>query len=427
MNLIIQATQERREVALGKGLALAISDLIVTREYARLEGDLQQIMGNESVKSVLVTDLSGKVLAYLKRNHNQEKSEPDFLLTQISTPKNLAGDFTIKKENDISKLWYKVDYGIALGWIRIESFNNFSDELLSNFRYNIFVSVFILFIGLFGTALAFFNRTKQKAKTDISEIKKASAEREVRLQEMQENQRLNSLGVLVAGLAHEINNPLGIALTATTYIGDSAADLRKNIAHLESTDLADFLEDQETAFQLIADNLKRASNLVVGFKDIASDRVLDDLKEINLRDYVRSIEQSLTPVLKNAHCKLSLDIDPTIFMQVNTGSLSQLITNLVLNATIHAFSGVKDCQIQIAGKQDSQHIFLKISDNGNGIPAHVLPNLFTPFYTTKRADGGTGLGLYVSRQIATDILMGRLSVQNLPDKGCEFTLEIPRH
>ena len=245
--------------------------------------------------------------------------------------------------------------------------------------------------------------------------------------ELQESRRLKSLGVLVAGLAHEINNPLGIALTASTHANHSVADLRKNIAHLESTDLADFLEDQETAFQLIADNLKRASNLVVGFKDIASDRVLDDLKEINLRDYVRSIEQSLTPVLKNAHCKLSLDIDPTIFMQVNTGSLSQLITNLVLNATIHAFSGVKDCQIQIAGKQDSQHIFLKISDNGNGIPAHVLPNLFTPFYTTKRADGGTGLGLYVSRQIATDILMGRLSVQNLPDKGCEFTLEIPRH
>jgi len=245
--------------------------------------------------------------------------------------------------------------------------------------------------------------------------------------EMQENQRLKSLGVMVAGLAHEINNPLGIALAAITHMSQIAANLRKNVVNLKPTDLADFLEDEEIAFQLIFDNLRRASNLVEGFKDIAADRVLDERKEINLQDYIHSIEQSLKPALKNANCKLNYDIDPTISMQVNTGSLSQLITNVVLNALIHAFDGQKDCRIQIVGKQESQNIILKISDNGKGIPADVLPNLFTPFYTTRRADGGTGLGLYVSRQIATDILKGSLSVQNLPDKGCEFTLQVPRH
>ena len=264
-------------------------------------------------------------------------------------------------------------------------------------------------------------------QTDISALKKVSTEREALLQEMQENQRLKSLGVLVAGLAHEINNPIGIALTATTHISQTSATMRQNVMNLKDTELTEFLEDEEIAFQLIFDNLRRASDLVRGFKDIAADRSLDEKKEINLRSYIQSIEQSILPVLKKAHCKLTVEIDPSISLRINTGSLGQLITNLVLNATIHAFDGLENCRIQITGNQNSQYVTLKISDNGNGIPVHVLPNLFTPFFTTNRSKGGTGLGLYVSRQIATEVFEGSLNVQNLPDGGCEFTLQIPKH
>ena len=264
-------------------------------------------------------------------------------------------------------------------------------------------------------------------QTDISTLKKVSTEREALLQEMQENQRLKSLGVLVAGLAHEINNPIGIALTATTHISQTSATMRQNVMNLKDTELTEFLEDEEIAFQLIFDNLRRASDLVRGFKDIAADRSLDEKKEINLCSYIQSIEQSILPVLKKAHCKLTVEIDPSISLRINTGSLGQLITNLVLNATIHAFDGLEDCRIQITGNQNSQYLTLKISDNGNGIPVHVLPNLFTPFFTTNRSKGGTGLGLYVSQQIATEVFKGSLNVQNLPDGGCEFTLQIPKH
>ena len=262
---------------------------------------------------------------------------------------------------------------------------------------------------------------------DISALKKVSAERETLLQEAQENQRLQSLGILVAGLAHEINNPLGIAITATTHVSQAAATVRKNASNLTGSALTDFLEDEEIAFQLIFDNLKRASDLVRGFKDVARDRSLDEKKEINLKVYLQSIEQSLTPVLKKSKCTLSLEVDPSISLHVNSGSLGQLLTNLVLNSTIHAFDGLKDRQLKISGSQTLQHIFLKVSDNGNGISENVLPNLFTPFYTTSRRKGGTGLGLYISRQIATEVLNGSLSVENLPEKGCEFTLKLPRY
>lgn len=263
-------------------------------------------------------------------------------------------------------------------------------------------------------------------QSDISALKKATDERETLLLEVQENQRLKSLGILVAGLAHEINNPLGVALTATTHVSQSARTLRSGLENLQSSDIRDFLEDEEIAFQLIFENLHRASELVRGFKDISIDRSLDEKKEIHLQTFIDTLGQSLTPVLRKARCAFSVNIDPAISFKVNTGSLGQLVTNLVLNATIHAFEGIQNSQIKIEGRQNDSHIILKIIDNGNGIPVNVLPNLFTPFFTTNRINGGTGLGLYVSRQIATEILGGTLNVENRSDGGCEFTLTISK-
>lgn len=165
-NQLIQITQERREIALGKGLALAISDLIVTREYAQIESDLRQIMGNENVYSVIVTDLSGTVLAYLERKTDSGSVSPNFSVASIEPPRNLTGQFLIEKTKNVSRLWYKVDPGIPLGWIRMETFTNIDDALLSNLRMNILLSVLILFFGLFGVAIMLFYRAKQKTQEE---------------------------------------------------------------------------------------------------------------------------------------------------------------------------------------------------------------------------------------------------------------------
>lgn len=165
-NQLIQITQERREVALGKGLALAISDLIVTREYAQLESDLRQIMGNESVSSVLVTDLGGTVLAYLERKSDAGPVIPNFSVASIALPKVLPNQFLLQKRGDLSVLWYKVDPGIPLGWIRMETLRNADDPLLSNLRMNILLSVLILFFALFGITLMLFYRANQKTQEE---------------------------------------------------------------------------------------------------------------------------------------------------------------------------------------------------------------------------------------------------------------------
>lgn len=165
-NQLIQITQDRRELALGKGLALSISDLIVTREYAQLESDLQQIMGNEAIKSVTVTDLNGVVLAYLERKNISGVVKPNFTIASVDIPKDIKEQYLIVKSDEASILWYKVNPGIPLGWIRMETFLNIGDDILNSLRFNIIFSVFILFIVLFGASLLLFLRARQKSREE---------------------------------------------------------------------------------------------------------------------------------------------------------------------------------------------------------------------------------------------------------------------
>lgn len=164
MNAMIRATQEQREIALGKGLANTISDLIVTREYAEIESDLQQVMGNPDIRSVLVVDLQGNVLAHLERKTQHDEVRSNFSLRKVNLPQHLEGEFALIKEGDASVLWYQVNPGIPLAWIRMESFDRLTDALLSNLRTNIMASVLALCVSLFGVAVVLLHRAKQTSE-----------------------------------------------------------------------------------------------------------------------------------------------------------------------------------------------------------------------------------------------------------------------
>jgi diguanylate cyclase (GGDEF)-like protein len=160
MNAMIQASQAQREIALGKGLANSISDLIVTREYAQIESDLQQVMGNVDIRSVLVADLQGNVLAYLERKTQQDEVRSNFSLRKVELPQYPEDDFAVSKEGGASILWYQVNPGIPLAWIRMESFDELTDALLGNLRTNIMASVLALCFSLFGVAVVLLYREK---------------------------------------------------------------------------------------------------------------------------------------------------------------------------------------------------------------------------------------------------------------------------
>lgn len=265
-------------------------------------------------------------------------------------------------------------------------------------------------------------------QVDVTKARKADAEREAMMLEMQETQKIESLGILVAGVAHEINNPLGIALTATSHIAESAGEIKESLDQraLLTPELREFLEEEAEAFRLVQANLRRAANLVKNFKDVAADRAQKSERRVELKQYLGTLAGTFVPLLKRARCKLSVDCEPEIHTVLDTGSFGQLITNLVVNATVHAFSGVPNPEIKIVASLKEKKITIVVSDNGIGIPPEILPQLFTPFYTTKRATGGTGLGLFIARKIAIEELGGDLTAERLEPQGSRFVLLFPQ-
>jgi len=267
---------------------------------------------------------------------------------------------------------------------------------------------------------------------DITAVRAAQAEREQMMAEIQESQKLESLGVLVAGVAHEVNNPLGIALTAATHMAQSAQDILTELkAHkLVQEDLEAFLEDERVAFDLIVANLKRAADLVRSFKDVAADQADEHRREVQAAQFLATLTTSLAPVIKRARCQLELAVDGDFSMVVDTGAFAQLVTNLVVNATVHAFDPTDTeapRRFQLAARQvpGSADIELSVQDNGVGIPAALADRIFEPFFTTRRGQGGTGLGLFVVHRIATQNLGGSIRLEAVEPRGTRFVIRFP--
>lgn len=261
-------------------------------------------------------------------------------------------------------------------------------------------------------------------QVDVSSIREAEAERNLMLTEIQESQKLESLGILVAGISHEINNPLGIAITATSHVSQSADELRKILSNqgILNPAVEEFLEDEKTAFNLIQINLERAASLVKNFKEVAADRSQDNIRVVDLKQLINSISATFAPLMRRARCKLTTVIPENIELSLDTGSFGQLITNLVVNATVHAFEGINNPEILIKVIEKNGLIELTVEDNGTGISPAALPQLFTPFFTTKRLTGGTGLGLFIAKRIATESLNGDLVALPRNPNGTVFKL-----
>jgi len=162
---MILTSHDRREVALGKGLALAVSDLLVTRNYGQIESDLRQFMSNESIHNVATTDLNGVVLAFVERQSDTNQILMNYSTKNLPPPVDLSAEFVTQKQGERSVLWYRVDTGIPLGWVRLESYVGLDDGLLESLRINIMLSTVILFMSLFGISIVLFYRAKKNTQT----------------------------------------------------------------------------------------------------------------------------------------------------------------------------------------------------------------------------------------------------------------------
>ena len=252
-----------------------------------------------------------------------------------------------------------------------------------------------------------------------------------RLQEAQkqlvQSEKMASLGGLVAGVAHEINTPVGVGVTAASHLTDEIARVRAAAANnqLTRSQFQDFLELSQQSSRMILSNLARAVELIQSFKRVAVDQSTDERRSITISEYLKEILLSLRPKLKQLPHRVEVDCPEGLQLRTVPGAWSQIITNLVLNAYSHAFTPERPGRVKISVSQHGQELLLRVEDDGLGIAEDVLPRIFDPFFTTKRGHGGTGLGLNIVYNLVSQTLGGSIEVSSEPGQGTRFNIRLP--
>ncbi|MEP3047273.1 MAG: PAS domain S-box protein [Roseibium sp.] len=255
---------------------------------------------------------------------------------------------------------------------------------------------------------------------DISHQKKAE-------QELVQVEKMASLGGLVAGVAHEVNTPLGVSVTAATYLEEKVAEISANIAsgNLRKKDLETFLDTAKQSSSIITSNLHTASNLIRSFKQVAVDQSSEEARTFQFLDYVDEVMQSLLPKMKRTNHKVVIEGDRDITLTSYPGAVSQILTNFIMNSLIHAFDDDDSGEIKIVASQSDNNLHLHYSDDGKGLSDEVKSKIFDPFFTTTRGSGGSGLGMNIVYNLITQRLGGTVTCESKPGEGVNFYIVIP--
>jgi signal transduction histidine kinase len=243
-----------------------------------------------------------------------------------------------------------------------------------------------------------------------------------------ETERLAALGGLVAGVAHEINSPVGISLTVASTLAHRCANFADQIASgpVRRSLLAEFASGcRDAANQLVA-NLQRAGELIQSFKQVAVDRSHADRRSFDLKLATEQIVASVRPGLPKSRDSLALEMPSDITLDSYPGAYGQVLTNLIFNAVAHGFTDGAGGQMLIKARRlGMDQVEITFSDDGSGIPEEVQRHVFDPFFTTRRAQGSTGLGLYLVHNLVTQRLGGRITLVSAPGKGTTIRMSLP--
>jgi signal transduction histidine kinase len=246
--------------------------------------------------------------------------------------------------------------------------------------------------------------------------------------ELVQQEKLAALGGLVAGIAHEINTPLGIGVTAASHLHETSLRMRAQLdgSPITRSALHGFIDSAVQSSTLVLSNLHRASALVRSFKQVAVDQASEQRRVIDLRSYLEDILLSLKPSLRKAPQQVLLECPAGISWDTYPGALYQCVVNLVMNALQHAFVDTSaGGQVSITVRPEGEWIRIEVADNGNGIDAAVRKRIFEPFFTTRRGQGGSGLGLHIVFNLATQVLGGSIECDSAPASGARFVLRLP--
>jgi signal transduction histidine kinase len=277
------------------------------------------------------------------------------------------------------------------------------------------------FVTEIGHREAALREAKDKADNALAELRRTQAD-------LIQSEKLASLGQLVAGVAHEINTPVGVALTTATTLGEEVKTFSALAAggQLARSRLDHFVERMREGAQLLFSNLTRAADLVHSFKQVAADQVSSDRRVFDARIWVHELLTSLRPVLRKTGHTVTINCPDGLALDTYPGALGQVLTNLLMNAVTHAYApGVAGHMAITIGESGPGHVRIVFADDGRGIAPEDLNRVFDPFFTTARSSGNTGLGLHIAYNLVTSTLQGRIEATSTPGNGTRFTIVIP--
>lgn len=277
---------------------------------------------------------------------------------------------------------------------------------------------------------------EERVKQRAFELEKANAELFRALDTLKRTQndlvtaeKMASLGSLVAGVAHELNTPIGNSLLMATALNDrvNEFELTLNETGIKRSTLSEYLNDTKNACKLMVNALQKAGNLIASFKQVAVDQTNDRRREFDLQIVLRDTLTTFAPRLQRTNCSSSLQAEDGLLLDSYPGSLCQIIDNLINNALLHAFEGRTNGQITITARAiDDEQVEICFSDDGIGMAAEVLRHVFDPFFTTKMGQGGTGLGMHIVYNIVSAVLGGHIEIASELGQGSKITMQLPR-
>ncbi|WP_420548562.1 PAS-domain containing protein [Curvivirga sp.] len=271
-------------------------------------------------------------------------------------------------------------------------------------------------------------RTKELRKSN-HELGNALQSIQATQNELIEAEKMASLGGLVSGIAHEVNTPIGISVTAASLFEEKLGEVKSKLdaGALKKSDLDTFFENAEENCKMVLSNLSRAAKLIGSFKKVAVDQSSEDIRKLYLREYIEEVLLNLTPKLKRTNITIDTDMKDDLSITTDPGSIAQIITNLVMNSVIHGFPENEEGQVTIHAEANDGFIHFLYNDNGKGMNNATVNRIFDPFFTTRRGQGGSGLGMNIVYNLVTQKLKGRIKCISQPEKGTQFLITIPQN
>lgn len=272
-------------------------------------------------------------------------------------------------------------------------------------------------------------QTEQELIAKQNELQRYLDELNMAHERLVGSEKMAALGGLVAGITHDVNTPIGIGVTATSFLQERLDQIEAAYKDktLSPKALEEFINDAKQSTSLLTSNLDRASELVASFKQIAVDQASEAVRTINFKEYLGEVIRSLHPKLKKTSHHINLDCPSDLTLNLPAGAISQIFTNLIMNSLIHGFEGIESGVIDIIIKDEDDEVVIDFKDNGNGVSKDQLEKLFDPFFTTKRDQGGSGLGTHITFNLVKQTLSGDIEVSSEVGKGLHYHISFPKN